>query len=224
MSLMRFGRKTKDLGITGSFTRWYDKNTRETRIGEMRKYANEAKKHLADNAAVLEVAPGPGYFSIELAKMGNYSISGMDISADFIEICKTNAGRENVSINFVQGNVSQMPFEDNTFDFIFCSAAFKNFKEPVKALGEMHRVLKHNGIVLIVDMNHDVSKEKLKEAARTYSKPGFEQWFMVTTFKCLAKGAYSRKELEDIIKQTSFAKNEIKESGIGFYIYLYKHL
>jgi ubiquinone/menaquinone biosynthesis C-methylase UbiE len=222
MALMRIGRKVKDLGITGPFTRWYDKNTREKRIGEMREYANEVKKHLTDNAKILEVAPGPGYFSIELAKMGNYNITGMDISADFVEICKINAGRENVSINFLQGNVSKMPFEDNAFDLIFCSAAFKNFKEPVTALREMYRVLKGNGIVLIVDMNHDVSKETLNEAAVKSSKPGFERWFMKMTFKGLCNAAYSRSELESIIKQTAFRKNEIKEGGIGFYIYLYK--
>jgi len=222
MALMRLGRKFKDIGITGGFTRWYDKNTRENRIGEMQEYAKEAKRHFDDEANVLEVAPGPGYFSIELAKMGNYNITGMDISADFINICKTNAQRENVNINFIQGNVSQMAFVDNTFNFIFCSAAFKNFKEPVTALREMYRVLKNNGTVLIVDMNRNASKEQLVELATKTSKPGFERWFQINTFKGLCKGAYSRTELENMIKQTSFSRNEIKESGIGFYIYLYK--
>jgi ubiquinone/menaquinone biosynthesis C-methylase UbiE len=222
MDLMRLSRKFKDLGISGSFTRWYDKNTRENRIGEMRGYAAEAKKHLPDNANVLEVAPGPGYFSIELAKIGNYSITGMDISADFVEICKANAERENVNIRFLQGNAALMPFEDKIFDFIFCSAAFKNFKEPVTALHEMYRVLKNNGIALIVDMNHDVSKEKLAEEAARITKSGFERWFVRNTFKGLCKGAYSKTELTNMIKQTPFNKNEIKEIGIGFYIYLYK--
>ena len=222
MALMRMGRKIKDLGISGPFTRWYDKNTREHRIGEMREYAQEARKHFTDNAHVLEVAPGPGYFSIELAKTGKYYITGMDISADFVAICKTNAERENVAVDFLQGNVCQMPFEDAAFDFIFCSAAFKNFREPVAALREMHRVLKTRGTALIVDMNHDVSKDKLVEEARKTSKSGFERWFMTTTFKGLCAGAYSRKELEDMIAQTAFTKSEIKEAGIGFYIYLHK--
>jgi ubiquinone/menaquinone biosynthesis C-methylase UbiE len=220
---MRALRKSKDLGITGWFTRWYDKNTRENRIGEMQEYAKETQKHLTDNANVLEVAPGPGYFSIELAKIGNCNITGMDISADFIKICKANAQRENVKINFVQGNVSAMSFEDNTFDFIFCSAAFKNFKQPVIALREMYRVLKNRGIVLIVDMNHDVAKEMLDQEARKISKSGFERWFMKHTFKSLCKGAYSKNELANMIKQTEFTKNEIQEVGIGFYIYLYKN-
>jgi len=219
---MRAARKSQDLAITGWFTRWYDKNTREKRIGEMREYAGEVKKYLSANANVLEVAPGPGYFSIELAKMGNFNITGMDLSADFIEICKTNAQLENVNINFIQGNVSSMPFADNTFDFVFCSAAFKNFKEPITALREMYRVLKNNGMVLIMDMNHDVSNEKLKEEALKISNTGFERWFMKRTFKGLCKGAYSKNEFEKMIKETTFKNSEIKEVGIGFYIYLYK--
>ena len=219
---MKFSRKFKDVGITGSFTRWYDKNTREHRIGEMQEYAKEVKKYLSDNANVLEVAPGPGYFSIELAKMGNYTITGMDISADFVKIGKINAQREEVNVNFVQGNVSAMPFEDNTCDFIFCSAAFKNFKEPVRALHEMYRVLKNDGICLIVDMNRNASKQALAEEAKKTSKPGLERWFQKTTFKNLCKTAYSKNELVDMIRQTSYGRYEIKESGIGFYIFLYK--
>ncbi|MDR0639132.1 MAG: class I SAM-dependent methyltransferase [Spirochaetaceae bacterium] len=184
----------------------------------MREYAEEVKRHLTDNARVLEVAPGPGYFSIRLAKMGNYNITGMDISADFVAICKTNAQREKVNINVVQGNVSAMDFEDNTFDFVFCSAAFKNCKEPVTALREMHRVLKNNGTALIVDMNHDVSKEKLAAEAAKISKTGFERWFMRHTFKVLCRGAYSKNELENMVQQTLFKQSEIKEAGIGFYL------
>jgi len=223
MAIFSFFRKFKDLGISGFFARWYDKNTRENRLGEMQEYAKEVKKYLSDNANVLEVAPGPGYFSIELAKMGNYNLTGIDISADFIEICKTNANRENVTINFIQGNVSKMPFENNTFDFIFCSAAFKNFKEPIISLQEMYRVLKNDGIVLIIDMNHDVSNDALNEEAIKISKSGFERWFMKMTFKNLRKSAYSKGKIENMIKQTEFNKSEIKEIGITLYTYLYKN-
>jgi len=222
MSLFQFIRKFRDLGITGSFTRWYDKNTRETRMAEMQEYANEVSKHVKDGANILEIAPGPGYMSIQLAKMGNFNITGMDISPDMVEICKTNAKNENVNVTFLEGNVSAMPFGENTFDFIFCSAAFKNFKEPVIALKEMNRVLKNNGIVLIVDMRRDVTKQGLEEEVTKITKPGLERFWVRNTFKNLAKYAYTKNEFTEMIKQTSFVKNEIKESGIGFYIYLYK--
>ena len=49
-----------------------------------------------------------------------------------------------------------MHFPDNSFDFIICTAAFKNFKEPLRALNQMCRVLKSGGNALIVDMNRDI--------------------------------------------------------------------
>jgi len=222
MAILSFVRKFKNLGISGPFTRWYDKNTRETRLNEMREYATEVARHIKEGANVLEVAPGPGYMSIELAKMGNFNITGMDISADFVEICKTNAQRENVDVTFLQGNVSAMPFEANTFDFIFCSAAFKNFKEPVAALQEMYRVLKNAGMGLIVDMRRDVTKQGLAEEVEKITQPGIERFWVKNTFKNLARYSYLKDEFIQMIKQTSFTKYEIEESGIGFYIYLYK--
>jgi len=223
MSLVKFLRRIKDIGLSGPFTRWYDKNTRKNRMDEMRGYVNEVAAHLKDSATVLEVAPGPGYFSIELAKMGNYNVTGMDISADFIKICSVNAQKENVvNTTFVVGNVSAMPFEEKTFDFIFCSAAFKNFKTPVVALKEMHRVLKENGIALIVDLRRDISKQVLEKEVGKMGKSGLERFFIKSQFKNLSKYAYKKDDFLKMITQTSFSNYEIKESGIGFYVYLYK--
>ncbi len=50
-----------------------------------------------------------------------------------------------------------MPFESETFDFLLCRAAFKNFTEPLQALREMCRVLKPGGRALIIDLRRDTS-------------------------------------------------------------------
>ena len=76
-------------------------------------------------AEVLEVAPGPGYLAIELAKQG-YSVTGLEISADFVEIEKRNAREAGVNVDFRQGNASAMPMGDGVDDFILCSAAFRS--------------------------------------------------------------------------------------------------
>lgn len=54
--------------------------------------------------------------------------------------------------DFRQGDAARMPFEDETFDFIICRAAFKNFAQPITALDEMNRVLKTGGKALILDL------------------------------------------------------------------------
>jgi len=222
MSILKFFRKTRDLGITGHFTKWYDKNTRENRLSEMIEYAEIVKKHINEGAHVLEVAPGPGYLSISLAKLGNYHITGMDISHDFVKICKDNAKRESVNVNFIQGNVTAMYFDSDSFDFIVCSAAFKNFKEPEKALNEICRVLKKGGIALIIDMRKDVKKEELKAEAVRVSNSGFERLFMINTFKMLCNSAYTTDQMKELVSKTEFSSYNLDLSSIGFNLYLYK--
>jgi 2-polyprenyl-3-methyl-5-hydroxy-6-metoxy-1,4-benzoquinol methylase len=42
---------------------------------------------------VLEVAPGPGYLSIEIAKLGNYNVTGLNLTKTFVEIAQSNANK-----------------------------------------------------------------------------------------------------------------------------------
>src|SRR5579883_201247 len=109
---MAFFKRFKDLGIEGIQAKAYDQMTRAHRMDEMKMQAKEITKYIKDGDSVLEIAPGAGYLSIELAKPGKYHITGMDISNDLIEICDKNAKEAGVDINFIQGNVSNMPFPD----------------------------------------------------------------------------------------------------------------
>ena len=89
--MMKLQRRFKDLGIGGIVAHWYDNNTRKNRLEEMKEYTKEAAKYLHDGSSVLEVAPGPGYLTIELAKLGKCNkIIGLDISKDFVEIAQRN--------------------------------------------------------------------------------------------------------------------------------------
>jgi len=159
--MMKLQRRFKDLSIGGITARWYDNNTRKSRLAEMKAYAKEVANHIQDGCSVLEVAPGPGYLAIELAKLGKYKIVGLDISKDFLEIARRNVKEAGVEVEFRQGSVADIPFSDNMFDFIICTAAFKNFKEPFKALSQMYRVLGSGGTALIIDMDRNVSNRQI---------------------------------------------------------------
>jgi ubiquinone/menaquinone biosynthesis C-methylase UbiE len=74
----------------------------------------------------LEAAFGPGYLAIELAKLGEYKITGLDISSKFVQISSQNAKQSGVNIGFRQGGVENMPFPDESFDPTICTSAFKN--------------------------------------------------------------------------------------------------
>ncbi|MCX8001340.1 MAG: class I SAM-dependent methyltransferase [Anoxybacillus mongoliensis] len=218
--MMRNIRKNKDLGIYGLAAKWYDRNSRKSRLTEMKEYANEVASHVMKGAHILEVAPGPGYLSIELAKRG-FHVTAIDISPDFVEIATQNAKEANVSVNFIEGNAAHLPFEDNRFDFVVCTAAFKNFKEPVKALCEMHRVLKKEGTALIIDMNREATDEEIGHEVSKMK--GFDKYFVKFSFKTFLKqGAYTKEEFETFIKETPFKNYDIRKEGIGLYVYLYK--
>lgn len=217
--MMKFFRRFQDLGIEGKKALQYDLLTREHRIGEMREQAKEVARHVKDGDSILEIAPGAGYLLIELSRLGKYELTGMEISKDLVEICNRNANEAGVEINFRQGNVSKMPFQESTFDFIVCVMAFKNFKGPVKALEEMHRVLRLGGTALIIDLDRNRSMKATKKIAKGMGLKGMMAYVAGAIQR---SGSYSRSEFEDFISRTKFKKYGIRDSTIGFSIYLSK--
>ncbi|PET61165.1 SAM-dependent methyltransferase [Bacillus sp. AFS001701] len=220
--MMKKMRKKKDVGIYGYTAKWYDKNSRKSRMTQMQEYATEIQSLVHDGARILEVAPGPGYLSIELAKMG-FDVTGVELSSDFVNIEKINAKEANVLVDFKEGNASNLPCDENTFDFIVCSAAFKNFKDPVKALKEMYRVLKPGGTSLIIDMNFNATAQDIEGEIKKTGMKGFDKYFVRFAFKTfLKKGAYTKENFEMFLNETEFKNYNIKQEDISLYVYLYK--
>jgi ubiquinone/menaquinone biosynthesis C-methylase UbiE len=214
----------KGIPMEGMIAKWYAKNG--GRVSEQKLLAKKIKDTLSKGGDVLEVAPGPGYLALELAKSNIYRVTGLEISKTFIEIAQDNAKKANVDVQFRQGNASEMPFEDKTFDFIICVAAFKNFSQPVEAIREMYRVLKPGGKACIVDLRRDVPLEQIdKHIKDDLHMRGFNTYFTKMVFRSfLLKNAYSKAEIEGLVSQTSFVQAKILEDTLGMDIWLEKHL
>ena len=211
----------KGLGMEGPIARWYERNTRKD-LAEFRTLAARLASMAPEGAGFLEVAPGPGFLGIELAHAG-FRVTGLDISETFVEIGRQSAQREGVRVDFRLGNASAMPFEADSFDFLVCRAAFKNFSEPVRALQEMHRVLRPGGRALIVDLRRDVSPRDIDRYVDRMGMSLFSRWMTKLTFRLmLLKRAYTRDELDKMVTQTEFTKTEIAENEIGFEVWLTK--
>src|SRR5579863_9286249 len=123
MTALAMPRPRRDSGMEGMVAKWYAANTAEM----MNLYVELAQRfasQLAPGSTVLEVAPGPGYFSIELAKLGSYQITGLDLSHTFVKIAAQRAAEAEVCVRFLQGSASNMPLPANSFDFLLCRAAF----------------------------------------------------------------------------------------------------
>jgi ubiquinone/menaquinone biosynthesis C-methylase UbiE len=195
----------KGWGMEGAVAKWYAGLTKKS-MEDFKALARRTAEQIAPQSNVLEVAPGPGYFAIELAKLGDYKITGLDISKSFVEIARGNAEKAGVRVDFRRGNASSMPFARETFDFIVCSAAFKNFSEPKRALEEMYGVLKPGGRALIIDLRKDASSESINEAVDGMRLSATNRLITRMTFRfMLLKRAYTKKGFEELVAQQSFA-------------------
>jgi ubiquinone/menaquinone biosynthesis C-methylase UbiE len=206
--------------MEGPIARWYASLTRRS-LNEFTALAERVAREVPAGGRVLEVAPGPGYFAIELAKRGSYHITGLDISHSFVEIARQNANQAGVDVCFRQGDAANMPFEDESFDFLLCRAAFKNFTHPVQALQEMCRVLKPDGKAVIIDLRKDASTECINEALNNMGLGAVNKVLTKLTFRfMLLKRAYTRKQFEEFLSQTRFGSVDIRENLIGFELVL----
>ncbi len=115
-----------------------------------------------------------------------------------------------------------MPFSDETYDFVICTSAFKNFQEPIKVLDEIFRVLKTSGKSVVIDMNKDIPKERRNKFVNHMKLNMFDSFFTKQTFKKLAKSAYTQSEITDLVKKSRFKQCKIVDENIGFEIWLDK--
>jgi len=211
----------KGIAMEGIVAKQYDRIQKHM-IEEYKSWAKLVSDNSVQGSSVLEVASGPGYLSVEIAKLDNYKITGLDISKTFVEIAQKKAKEAGVKVDFRQGDAAEMPFSDEIFDFAVCTSAFKNFPDPVKVLDDIFRVLKASGKAVIIDMNKDVPKEKLNKFVDRMKLNVFDSYFTKQTFKGLAKSAYTKNEIEDIVKKSKFKQCQIVDEDIGFEIWLDK--
>lgn len=211
----------KGVAMEGMIATWYAKNTKQGR--EFETLAAELRRRVPSGSHILEVAPGPGYLALELAKGNTYTVTGLDISKSFVEIAQTNARQAGVTVDFRQGNAAVMPFASGTFDFIVCCAAFKNFTEPVAAIEEMARVLKPDGQALINDLRRDASLTEIDAHIAGMGMNWLNRLFTKITFRqLLLKNAYTTADIHAFVAQTSFGQCTIENDGIGMAIWLKK--
>ena len=203
-------------GIEGYFAEKYDKFAKTILIDLYKEIAGLVIKHLK-SGKILEIGPGPGYLSIEIAKLGDFQITGLDISETMIEIARRNAQEAGADVVFKLGDASNMPFKDKTYDFIVSSGSLHHWKEPVKVINDVYRVLKTDGEALIGDLRKNASKEEMDKIARK-----IDSFIMRWGLRHSIKEAYTKDKVVELLSETEFKKGEVKENPIGLEIWLRK--
>ena len=109
---------------------------------------------------VLDVACGPGLVACAFARSARH-VTGIDVTPAMIARAQAVAAEQHVSnVDFRLGDVSPLPFPDATFSVVVSRFAFHHFPDPGAVLGEMRRVCRPGGRVVVADLT--VSSEPAK--------------------------------------------------------------
>ena len=102
---------------------------------------------------ILDIATGTGDLAILMTKTNANKIVGLDISAGMLDVGRKKIEQKKLSnkIEMVLGDSENIPFEDNSFDAITVAFGVRNFETLEKGLAEILRVLKPNGIFVILE-------------------------------------------------------------------------
>lgn len=181
---------------------WYDKNAG--------KYADAAEKALPveiiekffsllpRSPRILDAGCGSGRDSRAMQAKGA-RVTGIDISVGLLK----EAEQRSKEIEFVEGDITQMPFERDLFDGVWAHASLvhlETLEDVQKALREFHRVLKPNGTLHVFVK---VQQGEEKTAIVSDKLSNHDRFFRY----------YTKAELEDLVAKAGFADIDIKEKS-----------
>lgn len=128
-----------------TIARTYDRLNRLMTLGLDRRWRRQAVKGL--HGHVLDVACGTGDMVMELLRQG-CSVTGVDLSKEMLAIAKRKAPQAEYRL----ADVERLPFGDASFDAVTCAFGVRNFVHLEQGLGEMLRVLKPGGRMVILEL------------------------------------------------------------------------
>lgn len=128
----------------------YDRLNRIMTAGLDRRWRRRAVRELSTSnfqLSILDVACGTGDLTLDLLRHG-HRVTGVDLSDQMLALARRKAA----PARFQLADAEALPFEDGTFDAVTCAFGIRNFVHLEKGLGEMLRVLKPGGRMVILEL------------------------------------------------------------------------
>jgi ubiquinone/menaquinone biosynthesis C-methylase UbiE len=126
---------------------------------------------------VLELGPGPGFFSVEIARqLTDGSLDLFDLQPEMLEKARRRLARAGfIDVGFTSGQASQeFPFPDNAFDVAFLAAVIGEVPDQQACIRSLSRVLKPGGRLVFVEMFPDPDRLSVPQLRDLAEPAGFE--------------------------------------------------
>lgn len=151
----------------------YDGLNRIISFGTDVKWRQKVLKIVASKnpETILDIATGTGDLAILMSNTKASKIIGLDISAGMLDVGKKKIEAKGLSkrIEMVLGDSESIPYADNSFDAITVAFGVRNFENLEKGLSEILRVLKPNGVFIILETSVP-EKFPFKQGYKLYTK------------------------------------------------------
>lgn len=137
----------------------------ERRLQEVLRWSQVRQEEVQRLPTILDVGCGLGDLSRYLGDhLPGAPVSGVDISSDCIAYCRQRASKGAV---LREARADSLPFEDESFDIVWCGETLEHLDDPEKALLEIRRVTEEHGFILISTpyRRRNTSEEHLWEFA-----------------------------------------------------------
>jgi demethylmenaquinone methyltransferase/2-methoxy-6-polyprenyl-1,4-benzoquinol methylase len=162
---------------------------------------------------VLDIATGTGDLALLIENiLKPESIIGCDISEGMMQVAREKCRRRGITnIRFEKEDCTALSYPDNSFDALTSSFGVRNFQELEKALGEMHRVLRPSGHLVILELSSP-TKFPMKQLFPVYAK-----YVMPTLGRLFSKDAKAYRYLPESI--AAFPQGEVMQGileKVGF--------
>ena len=119
---------------------------------------------------VLDVACGTGVVAVTAARLGA-RVTGLDLTPELLERARENAAIAKVSVDFHEGDVEHLPFDDNEFDVVLSQYGHMFAPRPEIAIAEMLRVLRPGGTLAFSTWPPEMIVGRMFALAAKYAPP-----------------------------------------------------
>jgi demethylmenaquinone methyltransferase/2-methoxy-6-polyprenyl-1,4-benzoquinol methylase len=134
----------------------YDFLNRFLSFGIDKSWRKRALKILKNHQpeSILDIATGTGDFAIAMLPLNPKEVIGVDISEGMLAKGREKLNLKGITnIRLETGDSEDLQFEDNRFDAVIVAFGVRNFENLEKGLEEMKRVIKPEGIALILEFS-----------------------------------------------------------------------
>ena len=191
--------------------KFYDLINTVLTLGFDKSWRSKAADNLT-GTSVLDLGSGTG---AAFAQLMNYETTALDPDKKMLEL--------NIFENKVLGTAENLPFDDNSFDNVFCSFVWRNISDTNKALSEIYRVVKPGGKFVLLDMTrpknsilkiiHKIGSFKVLHLI------GFLT-FNLKEYRFLYKSLDFYPQPENHLKKDDFMDLKIERLGLFDFVYL----